>query len=156
MQRLGRKGYPTYRIVVQDRRQAPNSGKVIEYLGNYNPHTKEINLNKDLIDKFLKNGAHPSTSAASLFKKEGIKLPKWVKLAKNDAKKSLKNPEKLRKNRPAEEPKVEEPKAEEPAPDQPKEEAPVAEANEDATPETAEEKAEDSPEEEPTPEEAKE
>ncbi len=143
MQRLGRKGYPTYRMVVQDKRQTPTSGKVIAMLGNYNPHTKEVALKKDLAQKYLDNGAHPSGRVVALFKSEGIKIPKWVKIDE-PAKKSIKNPEKLRRNRPAE--PVEEKPAEEPkAEDAPAEvsETPVEEAKADETAEVATEEPEE-------------
>ncbi|MEK9196275.1 MAG: 30S ribosomal protein S16 [Patescibacteria group bacterium] len=90
MQRLGRKGYPTYRMVVQDKRQTPTSGKVIAMLGSYNPHTKEVTLDKDVATKFLTNGAHPSPRAVALLKSQGVAIPKWVKSEKS-TQKSIKN-----------------------------------------------------------------
>jgi small subunit ribosomal protein S16 len=101
MQRTGRKGYATYRIVVQDVRQAPSSGRVIALLGNYNPHTKEVNIDKVKSKFYIENGAHPSSRVTVLLKKEGVKIPKWVEMPAK-AKKVTKNTDKLRKNRPAE------------------------------------------------------
>lgn len=151
MQRLGRKGYPTYRMVVQDKRQTPTSGKVIAMLGNYNPHTKEVALKKDLAQKYLDNGAHPSGRVVALFKSEGIKIPKWVKIDE-PAKKSIKNPEKLRRNRPAE-PVEEKPAEEAKTEDEvPANESKSEEIPEVATEETTEEKAEEVAEAETTPE----
>lgn len=40
MQRVGRKGHPEYRVVVQDARLTPSSGRVVARVGHYNPHTK--------------------------------------------------------------------------------------------------------------------
>ena len=102
LQRHGRKKYATYRFVVQESNRAPASGRVIAYLGNYNPHTKEINIDKEQAETYMKNGAQPSGSAAKLFKSQKVKLPSRVeKPAKQ--KRAVKNPEKLRKNQPAEE-----------------------------------------------------
>lgn len=98
MKRLGRKGHPTYRVVVQDSRQAPTSGKYIALLGSYDPHTKKSSLIKDKAEFYLKHGAQPSDRIVSLFKTEKITLPKWVKQPVKKEK-SLRNPEKLRKNR---------------------------------------------------------
>ncbi len=112
MQRTGRKGHAQFRVIVQDSHRSPSGGKVVEYLGSYNPHTKEVVLKKEIIEKYLSNGAQPSNRAAILFKKEGVKLPKWVKIDTSQ-KRNLKNPDKLRKNRP-DEPKEKAP-AEEPA-----------------------------------------
>ena len=111
MQRMGRKGHPTYRVVVQDSRWTPSSGKFVAMLGSYDPHTKQNSLVKDKAELYLKNGAQPSDRVAKLFSSEGIKLPKWVKVSA-DKKREIRNPDKLRKNRPAEEAPVEEPAAE--------------------------------------------
>ena len=125
LQRTGRSGYAHYRIVVQDSRKAPTSGKIVKHLGHYNPHTKEVVLNKDLAEFYLKNGAQPSNRVIGILQAEGIALPAW---ASKDApkKRSIRNPEKLRKNQPKEEPKAEE-KAEKPQDD-------VAEVAEQAAP----------------------
>ncbi len=115
LQRTGRKGHAQFRVVVQDSRTAPTSGKVIAQLGSYNPHTKETNLKKDKIAEFLKNGAQPSERAVRLFTAEKISLPKWVvQPTKQSA--SIKNADKLRRNQPA----------------QPVEEAPTEEVSEAA------------------------
>lgn len=123
LQRLGRKGYPVYRIAVQEAQRHPSSGRVVAYVGSYNPHTKEVSVQKDEAQKFLDNGAQPTPRVVKLLEQEGVKLPKWVKKADSDKQKSIKNAEKLRKNQPKEE------IAEEPA----------AEAEEAATEEASEE-----------------
>ncbi len=102
MQRTGRKGHSQYRVIVQDSRRTPSSGRLVYNLGSYNPHTKEAILNKEKATFYLSNGAQPSERVTSLFKKEGVKLPAWVKdVSKKDS--STRNPEKLRKNQPKEE-----------------------------------------------------
>jgi len=124
MQRTGRKGHAMFRVVVQESRLTPTSGKVVALLGSYDPHAKTAVLDKEKAETFLKNGAQPSDRAASLLKSEGIKLPSWVSVNGEKAGK-LRNPEKLRKNQPKEEPAAE---AEAPAEAEPAEEAPAAEA----------------------------
>lgn len=124
MQRRGRKGHATYRVVVQDSRVSPTSGKVVAYLGHYDPHTKTNSLVKDKAEFYLTHGAQPTERVAKLLKSEGIKLPKWVK-EPTKQERATRNPEKLRKNRP-EEPAEEAP-AEEP-------EAPEAESKTEETP----------------------
>lgn len=114
MKRLGRKGHPTYRVVVQDSRQAPTSGKYVALLGSYDPHTKQSSIVKDKAELYLKNGAQPSDRVVALFKAEKIALPKWVKQPIKKEK-SLRNPDKLRKNRPAEEAAPKEAEAPEPS-----------------------------------------
>jgi small subunit ribosomal protein S16 len=114
MKRLGRKGHPTYRVVVQDSRWAPTSGKVVAFLGSYDPHTKINTLDKEKAAEFLKNGAQPSDRVVRLLKSEGVKLPSWVKVSEGQ-KRDTRNPDKLRKNRPVEEvaPEAEAPSEEE-------------------------------------------
>ncbi len=101
MQRTGRSGHAQFRVIVQDSHFHPTRGKVVAYVGSYNPHSKDINLDKDVITKYLSNGAQPSPRVASLLKKEGVKLPDWVQI-EEPKKRTIKNPDKLRKNRPAE------------------------------------------------------
>lgn len=102
MQRLGRKGHPTYRVVVQDARQTPSSGKYVALLGSYDPHTKVNTLVKEKAEFYLSNGAQPSERVVRLFKSEGVKLPSWVK-EPTSKDRSIRNAEKLRKNQPKEE-----------------------------------------------------
>lgn len=103
LQRLGRKGYPVYRIAVQEAQRHPSSGRVVAYVGSYNPHTKEVSLQKDDVQKYLGNGAQPTPRVVKLLKQEGVKLPSWVKEPAADKQKSIRNAEKLRKNQPKEE-----------------------------------------------------
>ena len=102
MQRTGRKGHAMFRVIVQDSRLTPTSGKVVALLGNYDPHTKATTLDKELAAKFVENGAQPSPRVVALLKAEGVKLPEWVKDGGEKAGK-IRNPEKLRRNQPKEE-----------------------------------------------------
>ena len=103
LQRLGRKGYPTYRIAVQESQRHPSSGRVVAYVGSYNPHTKEATVQAELAQKYLDNGAQPSPRVVKLLSDNGVKMPSWVKVSSIDHKKEVRNPEKLRKNQPKEE-----------------------------------------------------
>ncbi len=115
LQRLGRKDYPTYRLAIQESHRHPSSGRVVAYVGSYNPHTKEVNIQTETAQKYLDNGAQPTPRVVKLLKEAGVKLPKWV--IEHDSKKSktVKKADKLRKNQPKEEPVAEEAPAEEPA-----------------------------------------
>lgn len=103
LQRLGRKGYPVYRVAVQEAQRHPSSGRVVAYVGSYNPHTKEANIQVEDAQKYLNNGAQPSPRVVKLLKDAGVKLPSWVKEADSSKQKSIRNAEKLRKNQPKEE-----------------------------------------------------
>jgi len=76
--RHGRHKYPTYRIVAADKRRAATS-KFLAILGTYNPHTKELNLKKDEIAAYLKNGAQASDRVLRLLQSQDVELPKWAK-----------------------------------------------------------------------------
>ena len=103
LKRHGKTHFATYRVVIQDAAKHPSSGKVVAYVGNYNPHTKDTNLDKEQIEKYLGDGAQPSPRVIKLLIEAKIKLPSWVKKPDTKKTRTTRNPEKLRKNRPAEE-----------------------------------------------------
>lgn len=103
LQRIGRKGYPVYRLAVQESQRHPSSGRVVAYVGSYNPHTKDATVQVETAQKYLDNGAQPSPRVVKLLKDAGVKLPNWVKDASTDKQKTIRNAEKLRKNQPKEE-----------------------------------------------------
>jgi small subunit ribosomal protein S16 len=104
LQRVGRQGYATYRLAIQEAHRHPTSGRVVAYVGSYNPHTKDANVQVELAQKYLDNGAQPTPRVVKLLADAGVKLPNWVVKATNKVK-TTRNAEKLRKNQP----KVEEP-----------------------------------------------
>ena len=110
LQRLGRQGYPVYRVAVQESQRHPSSGRVVAYVGSYNPHTKEVKLDTEKVEFYLKNGAQPTPRVVKLLNEQKVKLPEWVKAADGKKAGKIRQAEKLRKNQPKEEP------AEEPAP----------------------------------------
>ena len=70
MRREGTTNRPYYRIVVADK-HSPRDGKFIEQVGTYDP-TKKSNvstLQVDRVEYWIKNGAQPSETVASLLKK---------------------------------------------------------------------------------------
>ena len=125
LQRHGRKGYPTYRIAVQDSHRHPTSGRVVSYVGSYNPHTKEATIDAEKAQTYLNNGAQPTPRVAKLLSDNSVTLPSWVKVSA-PKESALRNPDKLRKNQPKEE--VVEEVTEEPTTDEtPAEDTPAAE-----------------------------
>lgn len=115
LQRVGRKGYPVYRLAVQESQRHPSSGRVVAYVGTYNPHTKDANVQVELAQKYLDNGAQPTPRVVKLLADAGVKLPDWVKKAGTKST-AIKHADKLRKNQPKVEEVVEEtPVAEEAA-----------------------------------------
>ena len=76
--RGGRVKQAIYRIVAADKRRSATS-KFLAVLGTYNPHTKELKLNKELTEKYLSNGAQPSDRVLRLLQSEGVNTPDWAK-----------------------------------------------------------------------------
>jgi small subunit ribosomal protein S16 len=73
LKRMGAKKSPFYRIVVADSR-SPRDGRFIESVGTYNPVAQpaQVELNEELVLKWLNNGAKPSDTVRNLFSKQGI------------------------------------------------------------------------------------
>ena len=70
LRRMGAKETPFYRIVVADSR-FPRDGRFIEELGYYNPLKDpiELKVNDEKVKNWIKNGAQPTDTVKSLFKK---------------------------------------------------------------------------------------
>lgn len=70
LNRQGTKDRPYYKIVAVDSR-ARRDGRFIEQIGNYNPMIEGVNYSLDLdkAEKWIKNGAQPSDTVASIIKK---------------------------------------------------------------------------------------
>lgn len=102
LQRIGRQGYPVYRVAVQESQRHPSSGRVVAYVGSYNPHTKEVKIDTEKVEFYLKNGAQPTPRVVKLLSEQKIKLPDWVKVADGKKTGKVRHAEKLRKNQPKE------------------------------------------------------
>ena len=70
LQRAGAKKAPFYHIVVADSRRA-RDGKIIEKIGSYDPMTdpSTIVLDKEKVEKWIKNGAKPTDTVKALIEK---------------------------------------------------------------------------------------
>ena len=100
LQRVGRKGHAMYRLAVQESQRHPSSGRVVAYVGTYDPHTKDAKVQVELAQKYLDNGAQPSPRVVKLLSAAGVKLPSWVTKSSDKKVKTIRNAEKLRKNQP--------------------------------------------------------
>jgi len=73
LKRMGAKKAPFYRVVVADAR-TPRDGKVLAEVGIYDP-TKNptvLRVDTEVAKKWLDNGAQPTDTVRSLFKKAGV------------------------------------------------------------------------------------
>jgi small subunit ribosomal protein S16 len=52
----------------------------VSILGHYNPHTKELVIDKEEVKTRLSQGARPSNTVAKLLTREKVDLPDWVKI----------------------------------------------------------------------------
>ncbi len=70
LQRFGAKKSPFYHIVVADSK-SPRDGKIIEQIGTYNPMTNPatIVVDKEKVEKWMKNGAKPTDTVKALIEK---------------------------------------------------------------------------------------
>lgn len=70
LSRHGAKKKPYYRIVVSDSR-SPRDGKFIEQVGSYDPKAASggVKINKEKVEKWLKQGARPTQTVSELIKK---------------------------------------------------------------------------------------
>ncbi|MGD9681624.1 MAG: 30S ribosomal protein S16 [Candidatus Obscuribacterales bacterium] len=68
LKRVGAKKAPHYRIVAVDSR-ARRDGKPIEEVGFYNPRSKELKLDTEAVERWIKNGAQPSDTVTGLIRK---------------------------------------------------------------------------------------
>lgn len=70
LRRMGAKKKPYYRVVVADSR-FPRDGRFIEELGYYNPLKEpiEFKVDDEKVKIWIKNGAQPTDTVKSLFKK---------------------------------------------------------------------------------------
>lgn len=73
LKRMGKKGAPTYRIVVADAR-SPRDGRFIEEIGFYDP-TRDpsvIKVEEEKAKNYLQNGAQPTETVKKLLKIAGV------------------------------------------------------------------------------------
>jgi len=69
LKRIGKKLKPFYRVVAIDSRRRAG-GKPIEELGYYNPRNKkDVSLNMDRVNYWVKTGAVVSSTVKSIIKK---------------------------------------------------------------------------------------
>jgi small subunit ribosomal protein S16 len=73
LRRVGKKGKPSYRIVVADA-TAPRDGGYLEWIGNYDPMADPpaVTLKEDRAVQWLQKGAQPSDAVMRILDKQGI------------------------------------------------------------------------------------
>jgi len=74
LRRMGSSKKPYFRVVVQEARSARDSS-FVENLGTYNPRSKpaQVDINKERVQHWLKQGARPSDSVRTLLAKHLVR-----------------------------------------------------------------------------------
>src|SRR3989338_4006278 len=86
LQRIGKKHQPSYRVVVQEKREKLG-GHSTEDLGWWNPLLKKHELNKERALHWMKIGAQPTSTVHNLFIAAGIIEGKKIAVHKQPKKK---------------------------------------------------------------------
>lgn len=75
LRRDGAKKAPYYTLVVADSK-FPADGRFIEKVGIYNPIAEPVvlDVNKERVLEWIKNGAKPTETAKALIKKAGVEI----------------------------------------------------------------------------------
>lgn len=68
----GRSGQRLFHIVVIDSRKKRDSGKYLDYIGFYNPYTKEHKINEERLGVWFRRGAQPTKTFKELLKRKNI------------------------------------------------------------------------------------
>ena len=73
LRRVGKKGHPSYRIVVAES-SAPRDGAYVEWIGNYDPMADPpaVTLKADRAAEWLSKGAQPSDAVLRIFQWNGL------------------------------------------------------------------------------------
>ena len=73
LRRVGKKKYPSYRIVVADSK-SPRDGRYVEWIGNYDPMVDPpaITLKADRALEWLRKGAQPSDPVRRILERDGV------------------------------------------------------------------------------------
>jgi len=69
--RTGRKKQPAYRLVIMED-STRRDGRPVDFVGYYNPLTKESHFKVEKIQKWLNVGVQPTETVANLLKKAKI------------------------------------------------------------------------------------
>lgn len=71
LKRIGKKHQASFRMIVAEKR-SKLQGRYVEDLGWFNPESNELNVKKERIEYWLKNGAQPTDTVHNLLVKIGL------------------------------------------------------------------------------------
>jgi|GEM_PF-955269 len=97
LSRTGKRNRPMYRMVVSEKARIPRS-RSLEFLGSYNPHTKDLQVKTEQVKYWLNKGAKTSPTVNNLLISQGIIKGEKVKASKNKKKKKEESKEKTKES----------------------------------------------------------
>lgn len=86
LQRIGKKHQASFRLIVGEKREKLD-GKQLEDLGWFNPRTDEMNVHKERVAYWLKQGAQKTDSVHNLLIRAGVIEGKKIAVHKQPKKK---------------------------------------------------------------------
>lgn len=89
LSRVGKKNKPMYRVIISEKTKDPY-GDVLEILGSYNPYSKDLQVDGEKVNAWLKKGAGISATLNNLLISKGIIKGEKVKASKGKAKEKKK------------------------------------------------------------------
>lgn len=92
--REGRKNQPFFKMIVVEKKRSAVSHRFVEEIGNYDPKTKTLNLNKERVKYWLGVGAKPSPRVFNILIEKNILEGKKILLHKKKKVKEEKPTEK--------------------------------------------------------------
>ena len=72
LQRVGRRGDPAHRVIVQESSRAPQSGNFVEILGSYNPRKEGHTIDAERAKYWVEQGVQISPTVHNLFVDIGV------------------------------------------------------------------------------------
>lgn len=72
LQRVGKKHEPVFRVVVTDSHAGPKAGNAVEVVGAYDPRFNKVDLKKERISHWMKEGAQVSDTVHNLLVSEKV------------------------------------------------------------------------------------
>jgi len=71
LQRFGSNKRPFYRVVASESSRS-RDGKFLEVIGTYDPLVGQVNVDSAKVQQWISNGAQPTDTVKSLFKKYNV------------------------------------------------------------------------------------
>ena len=114
LQRTGKRGQAYFRIIIAEHTKKPK-GSVLEILGFYDPHKKELKVEKDRLEYWMSKGAQISPTVNNLLVNQNVwdkpKMASWKPKVKPKGEALKTETAPAPKEEPKEEPPLAEPEA---------------------------------------------